>query len=314
MKRLLLTPFGLSLILSSKAFGAAQLSQVLTTLGLEKTDVDALVALPDDSADFKPDAYVTKVSTNYETKLSNDPNFLGKLKPEQLPDALKKTIETGQYGRFMNEFRALATKQGIDLADLSEEEAKSLNKMGEKVFEKYKGKLGSPEAVTKLQADLQKALADKTAVETSVPDKIKEATTQVETKYQTALTKLIAANALQSTKGLVVKASLVVDSLLAKVRDKYNVALDGETITLTQKANPTLKALDAAGKEITFADAITAEAKAEDLIKEVKEEEIDPATGKGKVKVDVIDSTTVKLPDYIQKQIDANLKTEGSKK
>lgn len=311
MKRTFLVSTSIAvLVLCNRFFGAVHLTQVLERLGLEKADVDGLTTLADDAKDFKPEDYVTKVSTGFENKFLNDATFLGKLKLESLPADIKKTIEAGQYGRFINEFKALATKQGIDLADLTDEEQKSLSKLGTKAFEKYAGKLGTPDALQKVQADLQKALSDKTALETELPTKLETAKNTVKGEMQTQINKLVAMNELSGIKGFKVKPGLVVDGLLSSLSDKYTIVANGIKVSLMQKDQPTLKALGTDGKEITFAQALSQEAKEAELIGEVKEEEIDPRTGKVKVEVA---GDEIKLPSYITDKMKDNLSLEAKK-
>lgn len=309
MKQILVLTVGMPLM---RAFGAAHLSQVLEQTGLEKADIDALNALPDDTKDFKPDDYVSKVSAGYETRLLNDGKFLDKIPAEKIPEPIRKSIEAGQYGRFMNEFKSLAKNKGIDFSDLSEDEQKSLNKFGEKIFAKYEGKLGSPEAVTKLQNDLQKALQEKTALETDYPTKLKEVETTTAAKYQAQMTKLIATNELAGLKGLKVKPSFVVDSIMSNINSKYTVVTEGTEIKLMQKANPTLDAIDGKGNKITFAAALQEIAKEGDLLDDKSQEDIDESTGKRRIKVE-INGDEIGIPKNIQDKINKNLALEGKK-
>lgn len=298
---------------ATKVFGATHLQQLIEKIGLEKTDVDAIVALPDDAKDFKPEDYVAKVNTNYENRFLNDNTFLGKIDIAKLPATLTKSIEAGQYGRFINEFKALATKQGIDLADLTEEEAKSLNKMGEKVFEKYKGKLGSPEAVQKLQADLSKALSEKAALETEAPTKLEEAKKGVRTEMQATIERLMAANELAAIKELKVRPALVVDGVMQAIRSKYTVTSTKDELVLTQKANPQLEVFDSAGKKITFKDALLAEAKELDLLNPEQKEGDEDKGGKGKHTV-TVEGDEVSIPSFISNKINNKIKAESGSK
>lgn len=291
-----------------KPFGAEHVNQVLERIGLEKADIESISKLPDDAKDFKPEDYAGKVAAGYENKLMNDTTFLGKLTVDKLPNELKRTVEAGQYGRFMNEFKALAVKQGIDIADLSEEDAKSLNKTVTKVFEKYAGKLGSSEAVTKLQNDLQKALHDKSEIETALPTKLSDLEKRVKGEMQTTIKKLIASNELANNKNLKVKASLVIDSLLNRLENKYSLVNEGTEIFIRQKENPQLKVTDSAGKELTFAEALKAEGVAEDLF---NPETVKPGeeSGNGVYKI-TVNGDSIQTPGYIAEKLKRSLEIE----
>jgi hypothetical protein len=286
---------------------------VLTAVGLPPEKVEALKGVTAETLkDFKADDFVTTIRTGLETTFLNDPAFLSKLTKEKVPEALRKDIESGQYGRFMNEFKDYATKTlGLDLSDLTPEEEKSLKKVAEKVTGKYAGKLGSPEAIRTLQSDLQKALGDNTAMKQTHQQELEKAVGSERSKTGDLLTKLITQTEMAKIEGgLVVDPSLLVDAVIVKARELYTVLLDGTNIVLKRKDNPQLDVTNSDGTKKTYFQALGEIANELKIVKPVLEKKKE---GEGQTTVEV-QGGEVKLPAHIANKVNANLKAEGSAK
>lgn len=280
-------------------------ASVLTAAGLTPEKAAEVIAISGDKVkDFKPDDYVNDIRSTMRTTFLNDNAFLSEIKPEALPDTLKRTLEAGQYGKFMNEAKDYIAKTiGVDLSDLTEAEAKSLKTVLQKGFEKYGAKVNSPEDLKKLQADLLKLSKEKEEVETNSKTALENALKASTENTGKLIQKLVTQTEL-SAMNLKVKPSLVADTLLTQIQSKYVLVSDGVNISVKQKANPTLDVIEG-GKALTFQDALKTAAKENDLI-DLKMEKNEPEET---VTVSV-DGGTAALPSYIKNRIDANIKKE----
>jgi hypothetical protein len=292
---------------------------VLTALGVPAADITALKGVTAESLkDFKPETIVTSLRTNLENTYLNNPEFLGKITPEKLPEKLKKDIESGQYGRFMNELGAVATKAGIDLSDLAEDEKKSLSKTAQKILDKYAGKLNTPEALNALQKEVQKLTRANTDLEATVEQKVAAATAAATQGQNGLLTKLLTENLL-GTLGTKVKASALTDGAISLANDLYTLVLNGTTISIKQKANPALDVINKDGSVKTYKQALEEIATGEEWIAKKEEkttEQIEKEKseaekgGTGKVTVKV-NGNEVGLPSHIAGKIAENIKKEN---
>lgn len=258
--------------------------QVLTAAGVSAEVLAELKALPADAADFTIDKYIAPVRTAFETRLENDPEFLKKVNVlEKLPAEVKKSIESGQYGRFMNE-----TKEVLKAKGFSDDEIKDMEKLGLKGFlnaglDGYSKKSGAPEALTKVQTDLANALREKSDLTEKQKQLIEEAVNGEKSKADIRFERWAMTNEINALEGakigdkvlkFAVAPSLVSGPIHEGVKAQYAVILNPETerFELKQKANPQLDVLDAAGKKVTYQQAAVVVAKNLNLVTEVAAE------------------------------------------
>jgi hypothetical protein len=301
-----------------------QFTTILTALGLPEDKITALSALKDDQlTDWKPDEFVTEIRNAQKTGLLNDADFLNSIPEDKVPDATKKKIESGQYARFQNELIEVATKQlGLEDKELTVEDRKSIKGLAKKMAETYLTKKGNVDGLQQMQRDLTdmtaKLEAKDTEWQTTLDNKLKENNGTANTKLLKVLTRSELAD-LDNIK-LNVPAAYVTDPLLAKLSAKYALVLDdNDDIQLMQKANPALKATDTANKPLVFKQELRKLVLEEKVGVEVKADEGD---GKSKKKTVTVGGgeggeegqTTLAIPSYIQKNIDANIKAEQAKK
>lgn len=270
--------------------------QVLTAAGVSAEVLAELKALPADAADFTTDKYIAPVSLAFQTRLENDPEFLKKVNTlEKLPAEVKKSIESGQYGRFMNE-----TKEVLKAKGFTDDEIKDMEKLGLKGFlnaglDGYSKKSGAPEALTKVQQDLADALRQKTDLTANQQKLIDDAVNGEKSKSDLRFERWATTNEINALEGakigdkvlkFAVAPSLVSGPIHEGVKAQYAVILNPETerFELKQKAHPELDALGSDGKKITYQQAAVAVAKNLNLVTEVAAEKV-PA-GKKVVKVD----------------------------
>lgn len=201
----------------------------------------------------------------------NDADFLNSIPEDKVPEGVKKKIESGQYGRFMAEIMEVAKKQlgleDTDLADMTEEEKKSLKKSVAKIAEKHLAKKGSVEGARDLQKQVSKLTEDLEAKDTQWQEKLdaklKEVNGTANTKLIKALTRaeLVALDGVQ----IAVNPAYITDPVLAKLTAQYTVTLDeGDNLVLKSKADPNLDPMEG-GKKVTFRDALKAIVLAEKL-------------------------------------------------
>lgn len=292
---------------------------ILTALGLPAEKVTELAGVDDAKLkDFKPDDYVTAIRTGLETNFLNSPEFLAKIGKDKIPEAVRKDIESGQYGRFMNEAKDFISKKlGVDLSDLTEKEATSLQTVLQKFAEKHAGKLGGTDAAKTLQIELTKALQEKAELETNSKTILEKAIADEQGKTSSLLQKLLTQNELGNIQGLKVKPGFIVDAILAKASSLYTLKLEGTEMVVKRKDNPALDVTGADGKVKSFADVIAEITKAEDLVNKTETAEEKAARekkekeGEGKVKVEV-EGNEFKLPANIASKIEQNTKLESS--
>ncbi len=296
---------------------AEQHDQILAAVGIPAEKITELNKLtPEQMKEFKLDDYIAPVNSAYETKLLNDGNFLNKIPVEKLPDSIKKSIETGQYGRFMNELKEVATKElGLEMTEFPEDVQKSLKQFFRKANELYTTKK-APDSKTliALQQQLQDALRGKETVEGSISTKIAEALAGEKTKHSTQLEKLLTMLQLSSLDGykLKVKPEYIVDAMLGKLKGKYSLNFDPETqgFSVNQKDHPGLKALNGSN-EITFTDALLEQLQSDGLIDKI---EGGGSNGeKPPVTVRVSNDGKTELPGYIADKMKTALKEETVK-
>lgn len=289
--------------------------QVLEAAGISKEQITELKALAADAADFKTDKYTGTVKTAYETRLENDPEFLKKVVtleklPADVKKAFEKTVESGQYGRFMNE-----TKEVLKSKGFTDDEINTLEKQGLKGFlngslDSYGKKVGTPEALTKLQQDLADALKSNKTLTDGQQKLIDDAINGEKSKSQLMLERITIRDSINEINGskegdktlkFVVAPSIVAGPIHDGVKAKYTVVLNPETekFELRQKAHPELHALDSAGKNITYESAAIAVGKE---LKLIVDEVVTPENRDKKIVKVNGEETDVAIPDYIKKQ------------
>lgn len=261
--------------------------QVLKELGFGDADIKELKELKADAADFTTDKYIAPVRTGYETRLENDPDFLKKIiTDERVPAEVKKAIESGQYGRFMNETKAFLLSKGVTEDELKEAwEKKSLKGILDSGFTGYSKKVGAPETLTALQGQLATALQEKESLTKGQQKLIDDAVNGAKSDSQILLEKMAAKQTISDLNGFKegegtaekvfefkVAPGIVAGIIHDGVKEKYAVILNPATgdFEIRQKADPTLKVLTTGGKEVSYAQAAIAYAKAKDLVQERK--------------------------------------------
>jgi hypothetical protein len=288
------------------------LEEVLTAAGLPADQVAALVALPDDAKDFKPDTFVAPVRTTIETQVKNDPKFYEGLNKENLPKEFVKQLEQEQYGRAA----VIVRGNMLKAVGLAEKDFEALGDEGKKI------EVFTPAFVKKLSEgkvtdkELQQKLID---ANTKIAE-LEGATPQLEEKYKTQYekqlseekTQFVVLASLAQVQGLKAPANFIADKITARLRDKYAIVVTGLDAVIRQKDKPDLKVLVDGKTELTLNDAILAELKAVDLV-------IDP-----KKKTDKKDGTVVvevepgkgdfKLNSHVNDKISKRLAEEGKTK
>lgn len=289
--------------------------KIFEALGVPKETIDKIEALtPETLKDFKADDYTGIISGTYEKKFLNDAGFLGKIDITKLPEESTKKVQTVQYERFLNEIKDVAKELDIDTTGIDDATQRQLKNFARTVIQKYGEKKGThTEAITKLQADLQKAMQEKATIETGLPTKISEAVTAEKTKFGSLLQRTLARSVLSGIEGLTATPEYITDTVLAKVAAKYTPVLNEATLTidLMQKDNPQLKALDKTGKELLFKDIATEILTADNMI--AKKDEKDKTKEKKTFIIgggDENPTVVIAGSDKIQKAMEAEAKNK----
>lgn len=291
---------------------AEQHVKFMESLGIPKEQIDAVEALtPEQLKEWKPDPLTDMVRTGLKSTLSNDPDFLASIPADKLNPEILKGIEKGQYARFQNELTEVATKQlGLDgEKDLTPEDRKSIKGLVAKIAAKYLEKNNGTEGLKEMQTKLQDALAQVETLTKAGEEKLKTELEKVNGANTAKLIKTLAKVELSNLDGieLSVSPSLISETILAQISAKYAVVVDdNDNLTIMQKANPTLKVLDAAGKEVTFQQVL------KKTVLENKagvESKIDADPKKKKVVIgggEGGDDQTFEMPSYIANKIKEN--------
>lgn len=257
------------------------LEEVLTATGLPADQVKALVELPENAPDFKPDTYVAPIRTNVETQVKNDPKFYETLNKENLPKEFVQKLEAEQYGRSA----AIVRSNMLKAVGLKEDDFKDLGEEGKKIdvfTPAFVKKLSEGKITDKeLQAKLIEANQQIETLKGEVP--------KLEEKYKGQFDAQIAEYQLSSSalahlasvQGLKAPAKYLNTDIVNQLKTKYAFEVVNGVPEPRQKDKPTLKVLtDNNTKELTLAGAIDAILKADGLI--------DPkATTKVETKVDI---------------------------
>ena len=287
------------------------LEQVATAAGLTPEAVKAIVELPADAKDFKPDEHVTTLHGVVGNALKNDPKFYEGLNRELLPKEFLKTIESEQYGRAANIVRANMLKN----AGLKEEDFKDLGDEGKKLdvlipalIKKFAdGKITDKE----LQAAYQKAQQELEEVKGQLPKLEEKYKGEYETKVAGFQNSANVLATIAQVPGLKVPASLVGRAVQDKLASKYTLVLVNGSTELRQLGKPDLKVLvDNGTKELTLERAVT------ELLTE--EKAIDAEAAKkhttkesGKTDIDNDGKGALKLSPHVNGRLAKRLEQEG---
>jgi hypothetical protein len=241
------------------------LEEVLTASGLPADQVKALVELPEDAKDFKPDVYVTPIHTTAETKVKNDPKFYEGLNKENLPKEFLKTLESEQYGRAANILRTNVLKA----SGLSEKDFEALGEDGKKID------VFTPAFIKKVTDGkvTDKELQQKLIEAHKELEELKTGQPELEKKYQSAADAKIAdfqisaavLTTLASVQGLKAPAKYLNGDIVRQLRTKYGFQISDGNVEIRQKDKPDLKVL-VDNKELTLAAAIGQILEADGLI------------------------------------------------
>src|SRR6187402_1779564 len=226
---------------------AKHIQDILIAAGIPAEDAEKIDSLPEaDQATFDSKPYLDKVKDNFKTQFQNDPEFFTDLTLEKLPPAVKKRVESAQYGRAANITRDKFLKglgmTEADIADLTEEQKEKLELYIPAVAERYAKSKSSDK---KLQEDLIEA---RKQLEKYGPDYEKG----ISEKYETESNKKIAAaifranliGELSRIPGLKISASDIAKTADEIVNSKYAFERVGDFgVELRQKANPQMKVL-----------------------------------------------------------------------
>ena len=261
------------------------IQDILIAAGIPAEDAEKIDSLPEaDQATFDSKPYMDKVKESYKTQFQNDPEFFTDLTLEKLPPAVKKKVESAQYGRAANITRDKFLKglgmTEADIADLTEEQKEKLELYIPAVTERYaKTKAGDKQ----LQQDLIEARKKLEGYD-GYEDKIK-------VKYETESNQKIAAaifranliGELSRIPGLKISASDIAKTADEIVNSKYAFERVGDFgVELRQKANPQMKVLkDNSSHELTLSEALLEIAKDRKWV----EEKTEPGKGSGTIPV-----------------------------
>ncbi len=294
---------------------AEQHKRVLKKLGLPDALIEKLETMTaDDLAKMTDDEFTNPVSLAFRTKLENDNDFLTGLTVEKLPDSLKKTLESGQYTRFMKEIEEVATKElHLSPDAFTDEDRKKLKPFVRKVNEMYVAKNGgaNAEALKTLQQNLQKEMAEKEELKTGAQKLLADQETALKGTYGAKLQKMAGIVKLSKQAGLKIQPEYALPVILDKMNAKYSVEFDEDKgdFVLKQKANNKLAVLKADGKELTFDEEMTEMLKADKMIEEPKGKTKEEEQKEQEIR---INNGTATVAGYINSKMEADMKAEAA--
>jgi len=285
------------------------IQDILIAAGIPAEDAERIDSLPEaDQATFDSKPYMDKVKESYKTQFQNDPEFFTDLTLEKLPPAVKKKVESAQYGRAANVMRDKFLKglgmSDADIADLTDEQKEQFDQFIPAVAQKYaKSKAGDKQ----LQQDLIEA---RKQLEKYGPDYEKG----IADKYQSESDQKIAAaifranliGELSRIPGLKISASDIAKTADEIVSSKYAFERIGDFgVELRQKANPQMKVLkDNSSHELTLSEALLEIAKERKWV----DEQTKPTNGSGVVTVKPgKDGLMAGIPPHLQEKISSKI-------
>lgn len=280
------------------------LNTVLTEAGIDAKDIETILGLPAEDTTFKAGDYVGKINSGAETRLKNDPKFWEGLDENNVNETLKKKIESQQYGRANNIVRQKVMKafglKDEDLADMTDDEKKSLETYVTKAAEKYTSTKASDK---ELQKELIAAKKRAEELEADIPVKEGALKTSLEAKYNNEKIDFIILAELATIENLKAPAQYLLANLAASLKEENAFVISGVKAQPKQKANPALDVLDGA-KVLTLKDLIVKKLTADGLIGDKP----DPLKNSGRSKVDVDPDGKggLKISPHIMAQIEKN--------
>jgi hypothetical protein len=285
------------------------IQDILIAAGIPAEDAEKIDSLPEaDQATFDSKPYMDKVKDNFKTQFQNDPEFFTDLTLEKLPPAVKKKVESAQYGRAANITRDKFLKglgmTEADIADLTEEQKEKLELYIPAVTERYAKSKSSDK---KLQEDLIEA---RKQLEKYGPDYEKG----ISEKYETESNQKIAAaifranliGELSRIPGLKISASDIAKTADEIVNSKYAFERVGDFgVELRQKANPQMKVLkDNSSHELTLSEALLEIAKDRKWVEEEQEQK----KGGGIIKITPDKNGALSMvPPHLQDRISSKI-------
>ncbi len=232
---------------------------LLTNLGVSADEAVRIDSLPEtDSFDSKP--VTQQVRENFQTQFQNDPEFFSGITVDKLPPAVKKQIESAQFGRAAKIttdklVKALGMTEA-DYADLPEETKEKIELLIPAIAEKYtKTKAGDKQLQADLIAarkELEKYGAD---YEQGIASKYE---TAAESKVTAAIFNANLVGELSAIQGLKIPASDIAATANQIIQSKYGFAKIGDFgIELRQKDNNDMKVLKPnSSQEVTLKEAL----------------------------------------------------------
>lgn len=258
-------------------------------LGIPQEVIDQIEGVtPEQAKDWNADSVSAPVRAALKKTLQpdflNDAEFLKSIPEDKVPEEVRKKVEAGQYGRFMQEVGQVAKKLGLedtDFSDMSEEEKKSLKTYVGKIAEKYLSKKGSVEGAKELQRQVSKLTDDLEAKDKTWQEKLDADLQKVNGSANAKVIKALTRAEMQGLKDeleIGVPVAYITEPVLAKLNAKYSVVLtDGDELQLKQKADSNLDVMEN-GKPLTFAQALK-NIVVEEKIGKVKDSKQQPGPG-----------------------------------
>lgn len=284
------------------------LKPLLTGLGIDEKKADELLNIPEDKQkDFKPDEVVDAAKKTWETKLKNDPEFLGSLSEDVLPEPIIKSIESKQYGKAAAMTRQHLIKgMGLTDADFEDlgDDGKKIQVFVKRAVEKFVAGKSTDE---KLQNDLIAARKELDKLKEEEPQKLTELENRFKTESDARMFEFIVLTNLANFKNLKVPVSYVVDKVTAKLKSTYAFEVEGMDATPKQKNNPKLDVIVGTDK-LTLGKAIEKILTDDDLLAK----EVTPTKEKGNIQIDVEGSGgELKISSHIADKIKKVMELEG---
>lgn len=286
---------------------------ILTALGISPEDATVIAATPEaDQTTFDVKPYTEKVRANYQTQFKNDPEFFSGITIENLPPAVKKTLESGQYARATNVAKEkIAKALGFteeEIKDLATEDFKSLDFFVPAIAEKFaKTKTGDKELQAQLIEARKKAEQFGPEYETRIKTQYE---TEANQKISSAIFNAALIGELSAIPGLKIAAADIAKTANDILQNKFGFERVGDySVELRQKANPAMKVLkEGSSKELTLRDALM------DIATERGWIEIQKEGGSGSGKIQVAPGKDGKLsmiPPHLQDKIGKKIAAEA---
>lgn len=283
----------------------AHLNQIIETAGLTADDVKAILDLPEDAADFKPEAYTGRIRESIETQVKNDPKFWESLDENNVHEDFRKKIESQQYGRAANIVRQKALKAlGLkedDLGDMSDDEKKSIETFIGRAAEKY---ASSKVSDKQLQADLVAARKKLEELEADIPTREGKIKQDYEQKFNDEKLDFIILAELATVENLKVPAQYLVQKIASELKSENAFVVNGLKALPKQKSNPALDVLDGS-KALSLKDLIVRKLESDGLIAKVDDTGGSRQQGRVTVEVDPDNKGGLAISSHVLDKIKA---------